>query len=78
MCLVLGVCVCWTVSTSTWALLHSARISGVSRCVFLFLAYINLNQFALPTSVRQLRVPLMVTLLWLSMVAQMLMASPGT
>ena len=48
MCLVLGVCVCWTVSTSTWALLHSARISGVSRCVcvFLFLAYINLNQSA--------------------------------
>ena len=30
------------------------------------------------TSVRQLLVPLMVTLLWLSMVAQMLMASPGT
>ena len=33
-------------STNTWALLHSARISGVSRCVFLFLAVSHLCEAA--------------------------------
>jgi hypothetical protein len=36
------------------------------------------HTFDLRTSVSDALVPLMVTLLWLSMVAQMLIASPGT
>ena len=59
-----------------WQSLH--QHSRITMVIVVFQIKYDKTMSGTHTSVRQLLVPLMVTLLWLSMVAQMLIASPGT